>query len=177
MQTPNEEPLKRVLIVEEEQRVQEGLVGVFKSYSDLVEVRTANDAGQAIEALRLWSPNLMVLDLMMPYGTEGAMLDEASDPHGNEAGIRVLEWTRRQEETEKRPPLWVAVVTARADIGALQRVLQLMRGQTGWLFQKPFDSLVLEVAACDRLGLDCQLPPDIVEEARGIVARPPRETP
>lgn len=154
--------MKQVLIVEDDGDVVVTLKKVFKQYETVVAVRTVADAGAAVQAIEEKEPDLLVLDLMMPYGTAGDLLQGRTDPGMRDTGIRLLEWIRSRESKGQR--MWVAVTTARSEADALRRVSTHLESGTGRLFPKPYDDLEFEVYVCRALQIDCRLPAELVGE-------------
>ena len=161
----SEETKKQMLIVEDDYQLTEVLERLFRSYKDHVEIRKATNAGEALVALEEWRTDLLILDLMMPYGSAGDLRGEKPDPDEIDTGIHVLARIREKQEIGG-PDLWVAVITARNEPSALREVEGLLC-ERGRLFVKPANSLALEGWACRCLGIECKLPDDLVAEALG----------
>jgi DNA-binding NtrC family response regulator len=58
------DPIRRILIVDDERGVRESLAAVFINYG--YETRTADSAESAVEILAQWLPHLAILDVDLP---------------------------------------------------------------------------------------------------------------
>ncbi len=152
------ERAKRILIVEDDEGVVRVLGRLFKTLG--ASVMTAGTAQKALDVLQEDPPDLLVLDLMLPYGSREVceLLGGEDDPREIDTGIRLLQHLRGQEQGREGAPLWVAVITARSELSALSSVAPLVSDGRGRLFIKPFDDLALEAHACQILGLPSELP-------------------
>jgi CheY-like chemotaxis protein len=108
--------------VEDERGIRELLAEALED--DRYEVETAADGAQALEVLRRWHPNVIVLDLMMP------VMDGAT-------------FRARQLDLEGRADVPILIVSASRDIE-----LQCARLRAQAYLRKPFDlDTVLESIA------------------------------
>ena len=60
----------RVLIVDDQTVVREGLAAILSNYTDIEVVGQASDGSQALEIIRQTKPNVVLLDMVMP-GLDG----------------------------------------------------------------------------------------------------------
>ncbi|WP_017580567.1 response regulator transcription factor [Nocardiopsis valliformis] len=105
--------MKRVLVVEDEPAVREAVTEALEIEG--YQVMAATDGGTGLEAVRRWPPDVIVLDVMMPF-------------------VDGLTLCRRLRERGDRTP--VLVLTARDSVG--DRVAGLDAGADDYLV-KPFD--------------------------------------
>ena len=68
MQLKKEKPMKkkRLLVVDDQTVVREGLVAILANYSDIEVVGQAADGIQAIELIQKYKPDVVLLDMVMP---------------------------------------------------------------------------------------------------------------
>ncbi len=104
----------RVLLVEDEADIRE-LIRYSLAHAGL-EVEEARDGAEALDKLRVWVPDLIVLDLMLP----------------GMHGLEVCQWLRAQPDTARLPILIVSAKTSQAD-----RALGLAMGADDYV-TKPF---------------------------------------
>lgn len=156
-------PDLRLLVVEDDERLLMALKDNFEAYGERVTVKTAPDAGEAMRILAEWNPNVVVLDLMMPYEDARAELNGKTDREQVETGIRLLEWIRKTQGRTSSIPVWVAVITARTDVRAVSEAARLL-GKHGKLFVKPFNSLMLEHDIVSLAGIESRVPAGLLPE-------------
>ena len=154
---------KYLLMVEDDPRVMDMLRNNLSKYSDLVHCHEATDAGQALERLRDHSSPMdaIVLDIMMSYGDALNNLQGQTDPDQLNTGVQVLECIRREDGECNRKPIWVAVITARANHLVLEKIRALIADH-GMLFIKPFDLDLLEDKLAKAMGIPSQVPPELL---------------
>lgn len=136
----------RVLIVEDETEIVEGLQRAFNDYEDSLEILSASNAGEAMEILYSESiadrPDGLVLDLMMSYGNAKDILDFGSDLDMIDTGVRLLGELRDKEKKDnhffKYCPIFVAIITGRSDPQLFQKLKNLLGGW-GKIYPKPFN--------------------------------------
>lgn len=156
----HENPLE-MLIVEDDGSVAERLKEQFSEYSNDLSVSIAHDAGEALEHIRNQIPNVLLLDLMMPYGTAESVLGKQSDPDWIYTGLRLLEHIRNEEQDGVKP-VWVAVITARSSPGTIDQLRRLL-GANGKVYFKPFDTLQLEHDVVTALGIESKVPFELLK--------------
>lgn len=149
-----------MLIVEDDGAMSESLRNMFAQYSSHITVSLARDAGEALERIEGARPDVLLLDLLMPYGAAAAVLDASSDPDFFYAGLRLLEHIRGQER-EGAPPIWIAVITARSGLGTFNQLRRIL-GPHGRVYQKPFDSFALEHDVVSALDVPSRVPPELL---------------
>jgi CheY-like chemotaxis protein len=165
----NELKKKKVALIEDDPDVRSIIQQVLKPYAQDLEVVEATNAGEAMDLLFPDSPDehldAVILDLMMTYGKAAEELDETSDPHQVDTGVRILKRLRKAEKDGEirygSQPLWVSIITARNEPHLIQRVKELL-GSRGRIYLKPFNDLVLEHDLALVLGLDSQVDPDLL---------------
>ncbi len=150
-----ETPFK-ILIVEDEGVIAEGLQNRFSKYAKDFLVSTVQDAGSVLESIEKQSPDVLLLDIMIPYGTASTILNEELDPDMKYTGIRLLEHIRR-EEREGAKSIYVAIITARSSPGTIEKLDQLI-GRNGNIYFKPFNSFKLIHDIFTVLGLESTIP-------------------
>jgi len=151
------QPVKKILLVEDDPHLRKHLINLFKPYESRLEVREAKNAKQALENLppvHSDPPDIVILDIMMPYGGATEELCAESDPRRLRTGISVLEKLRELEKSRQdgTSSIWVAVVTARNDPAVLQKINKLIKGK-GCVYSKPFDPEALEIDIMRELGM------------------------
>jgi CheY-like chemotaxis protein len=157
----NEVKKKKVALIEDDPDVRSIIQQVLKPYAQGLEVVEATNAGEAMDLLFPdfpdERPDAVILDLMMTYGKATEELDETSDPHQVDTGVRILERLRKAEKDgETRygsQPLWVSIITARNEPYLIQRLKKLLDGK-GRIYLKPFNDLALEHDLVTVLGID-----------------------
>ncbi len=75
-ETPDSRGPIRVILADDHALVLEGLRGLLQSEPDLEVVATATDGEQLMEAVRRLKPDMVVIDLQMPYKGGLTCLDE-----------------------------------------------------------------------------------------------------
>lgn len=85
-----------VLIVEDDRGVRDFLVTVLSAEG--FEVRTAKDGLEGLLKLRMWMPEAVVLDIMMPEVSGLRVLDELAQEH---ARVPVIVVTGKPEAAEQ----------------------------------------------------------------------------
>ncbi len=148
-------PLK-LLIVEDEGRFRVNLKNMFEEYQGVFEVKLAADAGEALDYLNNEQFNVLVLDIMMPYGSAIKELDGDSDPSMSDAGYRLLK-VLKKSDAHKNNELFVAVVTARAEPTILRKINDLIN-ENGKIYLKPFDDFAFENDICERFRIKSKVP-------------------
>ncbi len=156
----NKESRKRLLLLIEDE-IMETIRGPFNAYRDEIEIKEADNAGMGKKMLLTDSaeqrPDVLILDLMMPYGEVAEELDAASDPGEIETGVRLLKSLREYEREQGWSLTWVAIVTARSNPDLMERLEKLLAG-CGRIYIKPFSSLELENDIATVLGIESQVP-------------------
>jgi CheY-like chemotaxis protein len=110
----------RILHVDDDSDIRE-VVGISLGLGTRLAVRSCASGGEAIAATAKWSPDLILLDVMMP-DMDGPMT------------------LARLSECPHTATIPVVFMTARAQAGELHRFLQL--GALG-VISKPFDPMTL----------------------------------
>jgi NarL family two-component system response regulator LiaR len=85
----------RVLIVDDHQMVREGLKVLLSTYDDILVVGEAADGQEAVEQCRLLSPDVVLMDVMMPV-MDGA--DATAEIIASCPGVRVIALTSFVDE-------------------------------------------------------------------------------
>ena len=163
---------KRVLVVEDDHLVEQQLVKLFEAYNEVEVSEPVSNATEALEALRFSLPDLLVLDLMLPYGDRAKELHPDDDAEAIETGIHLLEWLNREYGPDVRPP--VLVVTARSDPEVWDKLDKLLQ-QKDQVYLKPFDTLEFEFVTCEALGIPCKLPPPLIKIVQARISEEHRE--
>ena len=162
----NKESRKKFLLLIEDE-VMETIRGPFNAYRDEIEIKEADNAGMGRKMLLTDSagqrPDVLILDLMIPYGEAAEELDAASDPDQIETGVRLLKSLREYEREQGWSPVWVAVVTARTNPDLMERLEKLLAG-CGRIYTKPFSSIELENDIATVLGIKSHIPLDCLPE-------------
>jgi CheY-like chemotaxis protein len=151
----SERPL--LLLVEDDPTLLKHYRKLFSGYHG-IELVSAVDAGKAWDVLAQRVPGVVVLDLMMPYGSADELLGANSDKECRDTGVRLLRQLRVLEREQGREGAYVVVLTGRADPSLASDLIALLAGK-GRVFHKPASTLTLEVVVCDALRLPCLLPP------------------
>jgi DNA-binding response OmpR family regulator len=86
----------RVLVAEDDDRIREGLVDTLESEG--YEVLQAHDGAAAVELFRRESPDLVLLDVMMP---EKSGYDVCREIRGNDERTPIIMLTAKGEEVDK----------------------------------------------------------------------------
>lgn len=131
-----------MLIVEDDWEIARTLKEIFLQYESHLRVSIARDGGEALEKIEKKRPDVLLLDLMMPYGLAETKLNEESDPDWRYTGLRLLQ-KLRDEERNGAKKVWVGVITASGGHGTREKVRHLL-GSYGNLYFKPFDNFGLE---------------------------------
>ena len=118
----------RILHVDDEPDIRE-VVDMSLALNPEFQVRACSSGPEAIEAAAEWSPNLMLLDVMMP-GMDGPT---------------TLHELRKNPQTSKVP---VVFMTARAQAREVEQFISL--GAQG-VISKPFDPMTLASQVQDHL--------------------------
>lgn len=87
----------RILVVDDEEGIQEIITALLEDEG--YTVRTASDGLAALEVLRSWSPDLILLDLMMPRLDGQGFVAERRRTHQQDIPLIVLS-ARRDLEAE-----------------------------------------------------------------------------
>ena len=154
-----------ILVVDDEA----SLVSVVRGYLEQAGygVVTASNGREALFVAREQQPDLIILDLMMPYGTGAQELDANSDRDEVDTGVQLLRHLREREKAEENhyssSPLWVAVITARNNPHLIQKLEQLLNGR-GRIYLKPFTDFELEHDLAHVLGIDSKVPPALLPD-------------
>lgn len=142
----------RIVLVDDHRVVRQGLRNLLESYPDLQVVGSASSGEEALANLADWSPDVVVVDLLMPGGIDG------------------LETTQRIRRATPRAP--VVVLTAYADDARVVAALRM--GAVGYV-RKDAEPEVLRdavrAAAAGRSFLD----PAITDSVLLELARGPRD--
>jgi len=149
--------VKTILIVDDDKPLLIHVAEMFKDHKSRLKVKIAVDVEQALlnlPPMHPEPPDVVILDIMMPYRSVSGKLDAKSDPIKLDAGIRVLKELRNWEQSKQggTPAIWVAVITARNDPAVLQEIDGLLQGK-GCIYCKPFDPDKLESDLLDVLGV------------------------
>ncbi len=159
--------MKTVLIVDDDHGILDELRRLMDKYQPDIRIEQAMNAGEALDYMKSVSmeqrPCAVVLDLMMPYGDGAEELEPQSDPDCLNTGCRILNKFRSDESSQKLPPLWVSVITARSAAPVLTQVRHLL-GNNGRLYNKPLDTLIFEHDLVSILGVPSQVPPILLPE-------------
>lgn len=142
----------RIALVDDHRVVRQGLRNLLESYPDLQVVGSASSGEEALANLAGWSPDVVVVDLLMPGGMDG------------------LETTRRIRQAA--PQTQVVVLTAYADDARVVAALRM--GAIGYV-RKDAEPEVLRdavrAAAAGRSFLD----PAITDTVLLELARGPKD--
>jgi DNA-binding NarL/FixJ family response regulator len=84
---PAAKPPTKILIVDDHPMMREGLAQLIANQPDMLVCGEAGDAGEALEKVRLFKPNLVLADITLP-GRNG--LELIKDIQALEAGVAVL---------------------------------------------------------------------------------------
>ena len=159
---------KKVVLVEDDPEVRKIIRETLLPYFQDIEVFEATDAGEAMNLLFPGPPgnrtDVLILDLMMPYGEAGQELDSDSDHDQIETGVRLLKYLRNREEKtipRSESPLWVAVITARSNPHLIQSIEKLLAGN-GRIYLKPFSDFELEPDLAYILNIQSQVDPRLL---------------
>ncbi|MCD4777362.1 MAG: TIR domain-containing protein [Desulfobacterales bacterium] len=152
VQTPNH--IKKLLIVEDDISTCDNLKETFLHYKDSIVIKTAFNAGEAFDLMISgWTPEAIILDIMLPYGTAGEILNEKYDPEHLYAGFRLLEKIRENDDST-----WVSVITARNSPKIIRKIDSIL-SSNGRIYIKPFNDMQLENDLVLALGLKSNVPP------------------
>ena len=144
---------QNILIVEDDISVCNHIKEIFSRYEESINVKTANNAGDAFEIISSsWGIDAVVLDIMLPYGSASELLNEKFDPEGLYAGFRLLEIIRNDNSKT-----WAAVITARNSPKIVWKINDLL-GDCGKIYFKPFDTFLLEHETVNALGILSKVP-------------------
>lgn len=154
------ERVLRMLIAEDDGSTAEHLARQFRRYKSHLSVSVASDGGEALDEIKRNRPDILLLDLMMPYGQGAAELKEESDPDCVYTGLRLLERIRKEEQEGARS-IWVGVITARSSFGTIGELRRLLRSKVR-LYLKPFDSLRLENDLVSTFGIPSKIPAELL---------------
>lgn len=149
-----------MLVVDDDGSMAEHLRNQFAPYAPDLRVSVAGDAGEAFDQIQRSRPDVVLLDLMMPYGSASSALNGDSDPDWIYAGLRLLERIREEERIGAQP-IWVGVITAAGGLGTAHRVRALL-GANGRLYLKPFHPLRLEHDVVSAFGITSKVPPELL---------------
>lgn len=159
---PSNKVGKKLLLVEDNHGVREGIQGVFKPYEDVLTLCMAVNADEAMkyaftESRELRTFHAVILDLMMPYGSEDTRVELGGqdDVEDLESGYQFLKYLRNKEQSGKS--IWVTVITGRNRPDILNRLSKELKGR-GRIMIKPFNDFILEHDICLALGIESQVP-------------------
>lgn len=165
---------KQILLIEEDPDVIEVFRGLFEIYKKQVKLSIAPNASEALKCLGSLQPHLVLLDIMLPYGDtdeeQEKVLKMGTDQKQVETGLKILNALRKGKIPDAEKDVPVVAITARIEKKFLDEV-KINLGEKGWLLNKPFDDFVLEVLACDLLGLKCEMPADEIDSYREQASR------
>lgn len=133
----------RVVLVDDHRVVRQGLRNLLESYPDLQVVGSASSGEEALANLAEWSPNVAVVDLLMPGGIDG------------------LETTRRIRRAS--PGTQVVVLTAYADDARVVAALRM--GAIGYVRKDAEPEILRDAVRAVALGrsfLDPAITDDVV---------------
>jgi len=147
---------KLVAVVDDDPSIQGAFKKSLKLYDD-IEVCVAKNAGEILKLISKKKLDLIILDLMMPYGDAKKSLNAETDLHNIDAGIRMLHRLRKNNKD-----IWVLVLTARNSPPAIREVRELL-GQRGRLYFKPANTLEIENDLAVALGLESKVSPILLE--------------
>jgi CheY-like chemotaxis protein len=150
-----------VLIVDDEGRFAIELERIFAGYRPAVNLLLAKDAGEGLRLFAAKAPDVLILDIMMPYGDASLELEGATDPEMLETGIRLL---RKIKVAYPAREFWIFVVTARSPM-ALAELPRLL-GERGRVYFKPFSLFDLECDVTEALGIPPRFPKDWLDQLR-----------
>ena len=170
--------MSRILVVEDNLALAEGLA--YNLRHEGHDVRIAEDGETAVADSRAWSPDLVILDLMLPrldgYGVLAAIRETKSD-------VPVIILSARGEEADKvrgfRLDADQYVTKPFGVLELLERVSALLRRKSRSGVAHPdaetirFGDVVVDVAArtvC-RGGVPCTITPKAFELLLALVAR------
>jgi DNA-binding NarL/FixJ family response regulator len=135
----------RVVIADDHAILREGLVNLLTDQPDIEVVAEANNGEDALSRVQELSPDILLLDLMMPK------MD----------GVQVL-----QELSKLKMPTKAIVLTGADDDDMLTRSVQ--SGAAGFLLKDSASSMLLDAIRTVAAG-NCWLPPGLTERLfRGI---------
>ena len=157
----NEVKKKKVALIEDDLGIRSIIQGVLRPYAQYLDIVEGTNAGEAMDLLFPDSPDerpdAVILDLMMTYGKAAEELNETSDPHQVDTGIRILERLRKSEKDGDirygSQLLWISIITMRNEPYLIQRLRELLDGR-GRIYLKPFNDLALEHDLVTVLGID-----------------------
>jgi two-component system, OmpR family, alkaline phosphatase synthesis response regulator PhoP len=167
----------RILVVEDNAAIAEGLA--YNLRHEGHDVRIAEDGESGLADAREWSPDLVILDLMLPrldgYGVLAAMRQERND-------VPVIILSARGEEADKvrgfRFDADQYVTKPFGVLELLERVRSLLRRTSARVPAAEADELrfgdvIIDVAArtASRAGEPCTLTPKAFELLLALVAR------
>jgi two-component system response regulator MtrA len=169
--------MPRILVVEDNGALAEGLA--YNLRHEGHDVRIAEDGESGLADARQWSPDLVILDLMLPrldgYGVLAAMREERN-------GVPVIILSARSEEADKvrgfRLDADQSVTKPFGVLEILERVRALLRrnsarGPSASADELRFGDVVVDVAArtAMRAGEPCTLTPKAFDLLLALVAR------
>lgn len=142
-------------------------------YTDQVDVATAEDAGQAMEAIRKRMPDMIVTEIALAYGEAYEDLEGWRDSNMIKTGFRFIEWAMNQvRDGGKKPSIFITSTK------------ELCPPPAGFLgqhearfYNKPYDTIAFELDFCRALEIPCVLPPGLVakiDAERGWHERSPQ---
>ncbi len=167
----------RILVVEDNSALAEGLA--YNLRHEGHDVRIAEDGERGLEDPRQWSPDLVILDLMLPrldgYGVLAAIREERN-------GVPVIILSARGEEADKvrgfRLDADQYVTKPFGVLEILERVRSLLRRTSARSHDASSDELrfgdvVVDVAArtATRAGIPCTLTPKAFDLLLALAAR------
>ena len=142
-----------ILVVEDELMLRNEILKLFeKPYSDILKLHPTNNVAEALMIMKTTQIDGIILDIVMPYGSDKLKFQRKSDPMGIDAGLWFLEKIR-SDFTKMKHPIWIAVTTGRANPNLHQKLNHLIGGN-GVIFYKPYCTIELEYKLCKYFKID-----------------------
>ena len=152
---------RSILIMDDDPEINRHLVELFGTqYGTKIQIYKAFNAGEALGKIATNKPNVIITSLMMPYGNALHKLNGESDPDSIETGVRFLKHIR--ENIYNYFP-WVAITTVRSNPKTLSIIKEMFNGR-GRVYLKPYDTFELELDITTVLGIDCNVPNQLIPE-------------
>lgn len=151
--------MKKILVAEDDFEIRKDIVTMFRNYPE-IKIYEAGNAEEALYQYFKNQPDVLIIDILMPYGNAPELFQGEIDPDITETGFRLIHYIRINEQLNfsGNHASWIAVTTARNSPKIIHEIRGLLN-DCGNIYLKPFNTFLLENDIINYLGLESRINP------------------